>query len=108
MRSENDIVRLTVDLPSYVHRFIKTQALLDNLSIKDFIIDAVGKRQNDKKSLKENKISKNQMNAKTIATIRDSIKNHDKLKKFKNAEDMMKYLNAPERGVVKKKKALKK
>ena len=32
------------------------------------------------------------MNAKTIKVIKDSIKNHDKLKSFDNTEDAMKWL----------------
>lgn len=33
-----------------------------------------------------------EMNAKTIKVIKDSIKNHDKLKSFDNTEDAMKWL----------------
>ena len=33
-----------------------------------------------------------EMNAKTIKVIKDSIKNHDKLKSFDNTEDAMNWL----------------
>lgn len=104
MRSETSVTRLTIDLPSDMHRLIKMQASLNDLSIKDFIIETIGQRFDVKKPAKKDKISKNQMNAKTIAVIRDSIKNHDKLKRFKNVDEMMEYLNTPEKPSTKKAK----
>lgn len=40
------------------------------------------------------KSAEKEMNAKTIATIKHSIKNHDKLKSFDNVDDAMKWLTS--------------
>ncbi len=98
MRTEVTNTRLTIDLPSDMHRLIKARATIEDLSIKDFIIETIEKR------FSEEKVSKNQMNAKTIATIRDSIKNHDKLKTFSNSTEAMKWLLSDNTKVKKSKK----
>lgn len=109
-QTEISLTRLTIDLPSEMHRMIKAHATLSDLTIKDFIIETIGMRFNEEKSLKKTapkkveKFSKNKMNAKTIAVISDSIKNHDKLKTFNNADEMMAYLLAPDKKPKKSKK----
>lgn len=109
-QTEVSNARLTIDLPLEMHRMIKTHATLSDLSIKDFVIGAIKMRCDEEKSVKKEVIvkkeeySKNKMNAKTIAVIRDSIKNHDKLKTFDNADEMMAYLLAPDKKPKKSKK----
>ena len=96
-QTQNENTRLTIDLPSSMHRMIKAHATLSDLSIKDFIIETIEMRFDEEDAVKnKEKISKNQMNAKTIAVIEDSIKNRNKLKSFKGANEMMAYLNAPD------------
>lgn len=112
MRAETSNTRLTIDMPTRMHRLVKTHASLSDLTIKDFIIESIKMRFDNEKPVKKNivkkdEFSKNQMNAKTIAVIEDSIKNHDKLKSFKNVEDMMSYLLAPDEKKRKRKKAKK-
>ena len=84
--------RLTIDLPTHMHRMVKAHATLNDLSMKDFVIETIAMRFGEMKSVKKEVYSKNKMNAKTIAMIKDSIKNHDKLKSFNNADDAMKWL----------------
>jgi hypothetical protein len=91
-QTETSNTRLTIDLPSNMHRMIKAHATLSDLSIKDFIIETVEMRFSGEKAIKKDKISKNKMNAKTIAVIENSIKNHNKLKSFNNTEDAMNWL----------------
>lgn len=90
-RAETEIsnTRLTIDLPSHMHRMVKAHATLSDVSIKDFIIETIEMRFGEEKTAKKDRISKNQMNAKTIAVIEDSIKNHAKLKSFNNVDEMM-------------------
>lgn len=95
-QTETSNTRLTIDLPSNMHRMIKAHATLSDLSIKDFIIETVEMRFSSEKAIKKDKISKNKMNAKTIAVIENSIKNHHKLKSFSNVDEMMKDLLSPE------------
>jgi uncharacterized protein (DUF1778 family) len=78
--------RLTIDLPSSMHRLIKAHASLSNLSIRDFVITAINKKLDGEEVLEK------RMNKTTIKTIEHSIKNHDKLKTFKNSDEMMTYL----------------
>lgn len=85
MRSNTTYTRLTIDLPSSMHRMIKAKASLQNMSIKDFVIKAI---ENDV----DERAVKKEFNAKTVRTIRHSIKNHDKLKSFDDAESAMKWL----------------
>lgn len=102
-QTEISHTRLTIDLPSDMHRMIKAHATLSDLTIKDFVIGAIQMRCGEKKPAKQKVVakkdeySKNKMNAKTIAVIRDSIKNHDKLKTFDSADEMMAYLLAPDK-----------
>lgn len=88
MRSEpqNNITRLTIDLPSEMHRLIKAKASLQNMSIKDFVIRAI---END---VDDVPVSKNIPNKKTVAALRYSMKNPHKLKSFKSVDEMMKSL----------------
>ena len=101
-QTEFSNTRLTIDLPSSMHRMIKAHATLSDLSIKDFIIETIEMRFNEEKTSKKDRISKNQMNAKTIAVIEDSIKNHSKLKSFNNSADAMKWLLSNEKPKKKK------
>ncbi len=105
-RAETEIsnTRLTIDLPSHMHRMVKAHATLSDVSIKDFIIETIEMRFGEEKTAKKNRISKNQMNAKTIAVIENSIKNHDKLKSFSNSADAMKWLLSDEKKVKTKKR----
>lgn len=96
MKAEIEYTRMTIDVPSSMHRLIKAQASLQNMSIKNFVIKAI---END---VGKEMFSDNIPNAKTVAVIRDSIKNHHKLKRFDNVSDFMKYLNGPEKKPVKK------
>lgn len=91
-QTEISSTRLTIDLPTQMHRLIKAHATLNDRSIKDFIIETIEMRFTEEKITKKDKVSKNQMNAKTIAVIEDSIKNHHKLKSFSNSSDAMKWL----------------
>jgi hypothetical protein len=61
MRTENQLTRLTIDLPSDHHRTIKALASLNNCSIKDFVIEAIESK------LKESGISPNKPNKKIAA-----------------------------------------
>jgi len=99
MRSENSSTRLTIDLPSDMHRLIKAHATLSDLSIKDFVIETIERRFN------EEGIVKKEMNSKTIATIKNSIKNHSKLKTFSNSSDAVKWLNSEDKTKKKKPKS---
>lgn len=83
--------RLTIDLPTSLHRLIKAHATLSNLSIRDFVITAITKKLDDEEVLEK------KMNKKTIAVIRNSIKNEAKLKTFKNSDDAMKWLLSDEK-----------
>jgi hypothetical protein len=103
--TEMNNTRLTIDLPSHMHRMVKAHATLSDVSIKDFIIETIEMRFGEEKTAKKDRISKNQMNAKTIAVIEDSIKNHAKLKSFNSAEEAMADLLAPSK---RKKKSAKK
>ncbi|MBP7710095.1 MAG: hypothetical protein KA100_03395 [Rickettsiales bacterium] len=103
-QTEISNTRLTIDLPSSMHRMIKAHATLSDLSIKDFIIETIEMRFGEEKTAKKDRVSKNKMNAKTIAVIEDSIKNHDKLKSFNSADEMMAYLLAPDKKTKKSKK----
>jgi hypothetical protein len=79
---ENNISRLTVDLPTEIHKIIKLHAALNNLSIRDFVIDAIAEKIEDAKEL----------NSKTISSIKKSIKNNSKLKSFNDVSSAMNYL----------------
>lgn len=96
MRAENSNTRLTIDVPSDMHRLIKAHATLSDLSIKDYIIETIEERFR-----KEGIVTK-KMNSKTIATIKNSIKNHDKLKTFYSSSDAMKWLLEEEKSKKKK------
>lgn len=104
-RTETEIsnTRLTIDLPSNMHRMVKAHATLSDVSIKDFIIETIEMRFGEEKTAKKDRISKNQMNAKTIAVIRDSIKNPHKLKSFKSSGEAMKWLLDDDKKSTKKK-----
>ncbi len=91
MRQETANTRLTIDLPVAMHRLVKAHASLKNISIKDFVINAIS---ND---LNEEKVSEKQLNKKTIAALRYSIKNPHKLKSFDNSADAMKWLLTPDK-----------
>jgi uncharacterized protein (DUF1778 family) len=87
MRSEsNNITRLTIDLPSEMHRLIKAKASLQNLSIKDFVIRAI---ENDVDKVP---VEKRQLNEKTISILRQSMKNSHKKKSFNSSQDAMEWL----------------
>ena len=101
-QTEISNTRLTIDLPSSMHRMIKAHATLSDLSIKDFIIETIEMRFGEEKTAKKDRISKNIMNAKTIAVIEDSIKNHDKLKSFNSSAAAMKWLLSDEKPKKKK------
>ena len=98
-----ETARLTIDLPASLHRVIKAHATLNSLSIRDFVITAINKK------LDEEEVFEKKMNKTTIATIKNSIKNHAKLKTFKNSDEMMKQLLSDKKlkksKVVKTKKA---
>lgn len=85
MRTESELTRLTIDLPASRHRTIKAMASLNNLSIKDFVIEALDEK------LEANGISK-KPNKKTAAALRSSLKNPKKLKTFKSSDEAMKWL----------------
>ncbi|MBU6338756.1 MAG: hypothetical protein KGQ36_02155 [Rickettsiales bacterium] len=93
MRTESTNARLTIDIPVAMHRLVKAHATLNDLSIKDFIIESIemrfDKAKPAKKTSKKDRVSKNVPNAKTVASIKNSIKNYDKLKSFSNVDDMM-------------------
>ncbi len=93
MRSEpNNITRLTIDLPSSMHRLIKAQASLQNMSIKDFVVRAI---END---VDNTPIKTRELNATTIRALRYSIKNPHKGKSPNSLDDMMKDLmSAPKK-----------
>lgn len=93
--------RLTIDLPSQMHRLIKAKASLQNMSIKEFVIRAI---END---VDDVPVSKNKPNKKTIAALNYSMKNPDKLKSFKNVDEMMTELLKPSK-IYKTKKKVKK
>ncbi len=105
-RAETEIsnTRLTIDLPSNMHRMVKAHATLSDVSIKDFIIETIEMRFGEEKTAKKDRISKNQMNAKTIAVIEDSIRNRDKLKSFNSVDEMMADLLASNKRKKKSKK----
>ena len=98
MRTEVTNTRLTIDLPSDMHRIVKVHASLSNLTIKDFIIEAIDKR------LDEDGVSKNVPNKKTVAALRYSMKNAHKLKSFNSVDEMMVDLLAPDKKKKKSKK----
>ena len=85
---EESVTRLTIDLPSEMHRLIKAKASLQNLTIKDFVIRAI------KKDADSGLTSKNNPNKKTAAALKSSMKNSDKLKSFKNSDEAMEWLLA--------------
>lgn len=86
MRAEITNTRLTIDIPSSMHRLIKAKASLQNMSIKDFVIKAI---END---VDDAPVSKNKPNKKTAAALRYSMRNSHKLKSFDSVEEMMKDL----------------
>lgn len=90
--------RLTIDLPSEMHRLIKAKASLQNLTIKELVIRAI---END---VDEIPFSKNKPNKKTIAALNYSIRNPDKLKSFKNSNEAMKWLLSDKKKNIKEKK----
>ncbi len=79
---EHNLARLTVDLPLEIHKVIKIQAALNDLSIKDFVIEAITEKIGEGREL----------NDKTIAAIKKSIKNQSKLKSFCDTKSAMNYL----------------
>lgn len=87
--SNEESSRLTIDLPLNMHRIVKAHATLSNLSIKDFVIEAISEK------LDEEEIMQKKLNKETIAVLRNSLKNEHKLKSFVSLEDMMNYLNGP-------------
>jgi len=86
LHTETHISRLTLDIPSDLHRTIKAHASLNKLSIKDFMMKLV------EKNFHEIERTQKDFNATTIRTIRHSIKNHHKLKTFNISDDAMKWL----------------
>lgn len=97
MRAATDITRLTIDLPSDMHRLIKAKASLQKLSIKDFVIRAI---END---VDATPVETKELNKKTVAALRYSMKNPQKRKSFKNSGEAMKWLLSEKKEVKKKK-----
>ena len=62
MRAETDLHRLTIDIPTHLHKMVKVNAVLNDMSVKDYIVNALGKEIAEefasvKKSKKPNKVT---------------------------------------------------
>jgi hypothetical protein len=96
----NHDAKLTINIPFELHRIIKTQATLNNSSIKDYVLDALQIKlhyepktvKNSAKTLtKKTKAASKQILNERVANI---LTNADKIgkKTFKDVDSVMKYL----------------
>lgn len=73
MRTENNLHRLTIDIPSDLHKMVKVNAILNDMSVKDYIIKTLGNDLAKEKYTK--KSSPNSITSKNKKSTQNNLKN---------------------------------
>jgi hypothetical protein len=90
------ISRLTIDIPTELHRVIKAHATLESHSIKEYVLDALEQKLKNKNKSKTGAANISEVNLKKTLSKKTAaiLAGANKAKKvsFKDANSAMKYL----------------